>query len=199
MGAREQLRRLQRRVEGVEAGAAGEERLVEVLIVYGDGFHQGAAQVHSTPETMELSIWRRGALWQRCPSSHHSHLHCTFPPSRLCSLLRDVHLMVTGSGAILAPAPVPQGLWPRRCVRKFLTRARLRPDGPGCRTSKDARRPLAIRGVWVVRLPFHSTAASVVNLKFNTSEENDGKDLVADDLSKWFCLAACRQAKAGTS
>ena len=42
----EKFRSLQAGVEGVEAGAAGEERLVEVLVVYGDRLHECAAQVH---------------------------------------------------------------------------------------------------------------------------------------------------------
>ena len=33
-------------VKGVEAGATGEERLVEVLVVYGHRLHECAAQVH---------------------------------------------------------------------------------------------------------------------------------------------------------
>ena len=44
--AGEKFRGLQAGVEGVEAGAAGEERLVEVLIVYGHRLHKCTAQVH---------------------------------------------------------------------------------------------------------------------------------------------------------
>ena len=44
--AGQQLRRLLGAVEGAEAGAAREEGLVEVLVVDGDGLHQGGGQVH---------------------------------------------------------------------------------------------------------------------------------------------------------
>ena len=46
VGAGQQLGVVVPRVVVTEAGAAGQEGLVEVLVVNGDGLHQGTAQIH---------------------------------------------------------------------------------------------------------------------------------------------------------